>query len=104
MNNYNGWKNWETWNFALHHLDLMTEQALEDLEYYESLADCIDFVCGTWDQIRDGHCEDITGFIDDLVGAYGESIDFKEIAEHIWTDVQDAKKNTASKPLIIKGN
>ena len=96
MNNYNGWKNWETWNFALHHLDHMTEQALEDLEYYECLDDCLEFACSTWYQIRDNQMEDISGFIDNVVGAYGESIDFKEIAEHIWIDVQDAKKTTDS--------
>lgn len=94
MNTYNGWRNWETWHFAVHHLDLMTEQAMEDAEHYESLDDCIEFACATWDTIQDNGLEQSSAFVDNVLDAYGELVDFKEIAEHIWIDIQDHKKNT----------
>lgn len=93
---YNGWANWETWNFALWHVDDLTEQCIElaadgrvpDVQTVHII------VCDYWDEVKDsGPEQNGVGWLGDVIDAYSDSVDFRQIAEHIWEAVESSTEN-----------
>lgn len=90
MSGYNGWANWETWNFALWHIDQIQEIAQE--EYIGGNLNDVRAVSKLaqehWHNVRDNTAEfQDVGWVNDVVDGYESSINWQEIAEHIWDDV-----------------
>jgi hypothetical protein len=96
MSGYNGWKNWATWNFALWHLDHLQDSCIEmwadgQLQDVQSII----VVAGDyWDEIKDsGPEQNGVGWLGDVIDAYTDEVDFREIAEHIWDACQEYEKS-----------
>ena len=90
---YNGWRNWETWNFNLWFDDVFSEDAdhiweqsdhdaneagYQLAEYIEEFAE--EFVFSEYDS---------AGFIADVLGQAQQAIDYREIADHYIMDLED---------------
>lgn len=81
---YNGWANWETWVCNLwlgnDYYDLQEEAQHGDVE---SLADALkemtEIVIGDVSENK---------FLQEIVGGFINTVDFKELAEHAQEDVQ----------------
>ncbi len=96
-NKYNGWTNYETWNFNLwitneeedysHALELAfdSENEYELSKKLESWAE--DMADDVIDHPYNAH-----GFIQDMVNTSIKKVNFYEVAEHMWEDRQDAIK------------
>jgi hypothetical protein len=88
---FNGWTNWETWNFNLWYGDMLqdtvSEYASEEnrsLEYHE----VYNIVNGFVDQLL----EDMTleaGFLSDIIGHGIQALNQYEITEHILNSLLD---------------
>ena len=87
---YNGWHNWETWNFNLWFDNVFSEDARyiyqefpEDAGrhlaiYIEEYAE--EFVFSEYDS---------AGFIADVLGQAQQAIDYREIADHYIMDLEE---------------
>jgi hypothetical protein len=72
MSNYNGWKNYETWNCSLHIMSAF------DGETSKVSADAVeDMVCEYVGKLDAG------SLLQDIVEAYIREVDFEEIADAI---------------------
>ena len=84
----NGWKNWETWLFALHFMDHLHDRVPElhedgefrnatDLEDWlkEFLDDYLHETVGTGDT-----------FVNDIMNGFTGDVDYREIAQHLIED------------------
>ena len=96
-NKYNGWTNYETWNFNLwitneesdysHALELAfdSEHKYELSKKLESWAeDMADDVFSS--------CEHTHGFINDIVNSSIREVNFSQVAEHLWDEVHDEEE------------
>ena len=94
---YNGWTNYETWNFNLHITNEESdyETALEmafDSEHEHELSNRLE----SWaedmaDDVLRSY-EYAHGFIKDMVNSSVKEVNFYEVAEHLWEDRQEAIK------------
>ena len=94
---YNGWTNYETWNFNLHITNEESdyETALEmafDSEHEHELSNRLE----SWaedmaDDVLRSY-EYALGFIKDMVNSSVKEFNFYEVAEHLWEDRQEAIK------------
>ena len=92
---YNGWTNYETWNFNLwitneeEDYSQVMELAFDSEDEYE-LSNKLETLAHEWyDKI---FLDLDTGFISDMVYSSIKSVNFYEVAEHLWTDRQEAIK------------
>ena len=94
---YNGWSNFETWNFNLwitneesdhsHALEMAfdSEHEYELSEKLEEWAnDMADDVLSSYEYAH--------GFIADMVNSSVKEVNFYEVAEHLWEERQEAIK------------
>tara|TARA_R100000700_G_scaffold6425_2_gene10008 strand:+ start:122 stop:439 length:318 start_codon:yes stop_codon:yes gene_type:complete len=94
-NKYNGWTNYETWNFNLwitneeedysHALELAfgSENEYDLSKKLESWAEDMA------DDVID-HPYNVHGFIQDMVNSSVKEVNFHEVAEYLWEDRQEA--------------
>ena len=98
---YNGWTNYETWNFNLwitneeEDYSQVLELAFDSADEYE-LSNKLETLAIEWadkiflDLENRGICH--SGFISDMVNSSIKSVNFYEVAEHLWEDRQGAIK------------
>lgn len=85
MNNYNGWKNYETWIYNLH----LTNAGDVMRDYFEQLSSMNAYELGQYlkseldEQISE---RDLPSLLCDLLMSASSEIDFREIAEHLLND------------------
>jgi hypothetical protein len=91
---YNGWTNYETWNFNLWFYDAFTEQAQEIMDECEGDEDeATDKLASYIEDYADEVLEmPKTGFLADVAGAALRSVNFTEIAEHYINDCEYTKE------------
>ena len=96
-NKYNGWTNYETWNFNLwitnnegdyRHALQLTKDSINKYELSKKLeswaVEMADDVLST--------CEYTIGFIIDMVNSSIKEVNFYEVAEHLWDEVHDEEE------------
>ena len=87
-NGYNGWANWETWNFYLHEGDLLKElyndfkEFDKDLEHGQVHA----MINGYIDQMLEDSGVPESGIFADFIGQGVAKIDIHEITETLMED------------------
>jgi len=90
---YNGWTNFETWNFNLwitneeEDYSQVLELAFNSEDEYELSKKLEELAC-EWADISQLN----SGFISDMVNSSIKEVNFYEVAEHIWEDRQEAIK------------
>ena len=95
-NKYNGWTNYETWNFNLwitntegdyRHALQLTKDSINKYELSKDLEewaeDMADDVVGS---------DSGGGFITDMVNSSVKSVNFYEVAEHLWDEIHDEEE------------
>jgi len=94
-NKYNGWTNYETWNFNLwitntegdyRHALQLTKDSINKYELSEDLNEW------AMDMAYDSLKRDIHGFINDMVSSSIKEVNFYEVAEHLWDEVHDEEE------------
>ncbi len=91
---YNGWTNYETWAVNLwmdndqgskdYYLDLATDYYKTDGEYaIYSLPDALK-------ELHEQALPELKGFAADLLGAAMHSVNWREIAEHLISEVKES--------------
>ena len=87
-NGYNGWANWETWNFFLHEGNVLQEiyndlkETDGDLEYGQ----VYEIVNGYIDQMLEVLEAPTSGIFSDFIGRGIAQLDIHEIAEALMED------------------
>lgn len=98
MSNYNGWKNWETWNCNLHFDNAFSEEAQEVFDKLDS--------CWNWKEsdLKDEFVKILASYIEnnidscadefigdrncsffaDIINSSLRDIDYRQIASHYW--------------------
>ncbi len=80
---YNGWTNYETWNFNLWFDDAFTEEAQEIADRSDDEQSAVDELA----EYIESYAGDVlempkTGFLGDVAGMALRSVNWREIAEH----------------------
>jgi len=91
MTNFNGYTNYETWNFVNWELDYLQEviQDLQDQTYDKlEYGQVYEVVNGHLDQIIESQELPTTGFLGDIVGNAISSIDIHQIATNIHEELE----------------
>ena len=94
---YNGWTNYETWNF-----NLWITNEEEDYKYSLELASdsedvhklskkLKEWACFMADDVLTSH-EYTHGFIKDMVNSSIKEVNFYEVAEHLWEEREEVIK------------
>mgnify|MGYP003108365507 FL=1 len=96
-NKYNGWTNYETWNFNLwitntegdyRHALQLTKDSINKYELSKDLEEWAEDMAD--DVLRS--YEYAHGFITDMVNSSVKSVNFYEVAEHLWDEVHDEEE------------
>ena len=86
MEKYNGWKNYETWLFALHYGDYLQGE-YHDIKELDPELDAVEFVENFIESILiDDLPQNMPSFFSDIIRAAVDSVDVEEIAEHLLED------------------
>jgi len=95
-NKYNGWTNYETWNFNLwitneesdynHALEL-AEDSENKYGLSKKLEEWADSMAEDYKYI-----EQFSGFIMDMINSSIKEVNFYEVAEHLWEDITQRTK------------
>jgi glutamate racemase len=81
---YNGWSNWETWVTNLWLSEMFYDHQVEaQHDSAEELEECLRDA--TWEVIG---CTHHNQFLSEIVSGFMTSVDFREIAEHVFEDVE----------------
>ena len=96
-NKYNGWTNYETWNFNLwitntegdyrHALQLTRDS----IDKYELSKDLEEWAMDMADDVLSSY-EYTHGFINDIVNSSIKEVNFYEVAGHLWDEVHDEEE------------
>ena len=92
---YNGWTNYETWNFNLWitnteaDYSYALEMAFDSLDEYELSKRLKEWACEMADDVLNSH-EYEHGFISDMVNSSIKEVNFYEVATHLWEERQEA--------------
>jgi len=88
---YNGWTNYETWNFNLwitnnegdyRHALQLTKDSINKYELSKDLEE--------WAiEMADECCNFSHGFINNIVNSSIKEVNFYEVAEHLWDEIHD---------------
>lgn len=92
---YNGWANWETWNFMLWHGDDMRQCVNELAEHNHDkieYGDVHQLIEGYIDNLMEQEEYPTTGFIGDAIGMAIQRLDIHEIAQYIYDDMDNDLK------------
>ena len=91
---YNGWTNYETWNFNLwitntegdyRHALQLTKDSINKYELSKDLEE--------WAiEMADECCNFSHGFINDIVNSSIKEVNFYEVAEHLWDEIHDEEE------------
>ena len=96
-NKYNGWTNYETWNFNLwitnnegdyRHALQLTEDSINKYELSKDLEEWAEDMAD--DVLRS--YEYAHGFIKDMVNTSIKEVNFYEVAEHLWDEVHNEEE------------
>lgn len=82
MEKYNGWKNYETWLFAIHYGDYLQEEYL-DLKESNPDLNAVEFLN---DFIEELIPSEAPGFLSDIIRTALESLDVERLAEVLLED------------------
>lgn len=82
MEKYNGWKNYETWLFALHYGDYLQEEYL-DLKELDPDLNAVEFLN---DFIEELIQYEAPSFLSDIIRTALESLDVERLAEVLLED------------------
>ena len=82
MERFNGWKNYETWLFALYYGDYLQEEYLDQKESDPEL-DAVEFLNGFIEELVP---MDAPGFFLDIITTALESLDVERLAEILLED------------------
>ena len=94
---YNGWTNFETWNFNLwitnnegdyRHALQLTEDSINKYELSKDLEEWAEDMAD--DVLRS--YEYAHGFIKDMVNTSIKEVNFYEVAEHLWDEVHNEEE------------
>lgn len=94
---YNGWSNFETWNFNLwitnnegdyRHALQLTEDSINKYELSKDLEEWAEDMAD--DVLRS--YEYAHGFIKDMVNTSIKEVNFYEVAEHLWDEVHNEEE------------
>ena len=94
---YNGWTNYETWNFNLwitnnegdyRHALQLTEDSINKYELSKDLEEWAEDMAD--DVLRS--YEYAHGFIKDMVNTSIKEVNFYEVAEHLWDEVHNEEE------------
>ena len=94
---YNGWSNFETWNFNLwitnnegdyRHALQLTEDSINKYELSKDLEEWAEDMAD--DVLRSN--EYAHGFIKDMVNTSIKEVNFYEVAEHLWDEVHNEEE------------
>ena len=94
-NKYNGWTNYETWNFNLwitneeEDYSQVLEMAFDSLDEYELSKKLEEWAEDMASDALTSY-EYTHGFIKDLVNSSVGEVNFYEVAEHLWEERQEA--------------
>lgn len=92
-NKYNGWTNYETWNFNLwitndesdySHARKLTMACLNKYDLSKQLE--------KWAIDMAEDCSFVHGFISDMVNSSVKEVNFYEVAEHLWDEVHNEEE------------
>ena len=93
-NKYNGWTNYETWNFNLwitneeSDYDFALEMAFDCQNKYDLSKRLEEWVS----DIADDCIGNVGGFIVDMIYNSIREVHFYEVAEHLWDEVHDEEE------------
>jgi hypothetical protein len=88
---YNGWTNYETWNFNLwirneeEDYKYSLELASDSEDVHELSKKLKEWACFMGDDVLTSH-EYTHGFIKDMVNSSIKEVNFYEVAEHLWEE------------------
>ena len=89
-NKYNGWTNYETWNFNLWitneeaDYNYALEMAGESTDKWELSKKLEEWAENMAEDYK--HIEQFSGFIMDMINSSIKEVNFYEVAEHLWED------------------
>ena len=95
---YNGWTNYETWNF-----NLWITNDEEDYRYSLELTSNSEDVYELSQKLEEwalemaDDCSFPHGFISDMVNSSIKQVNFYEVAEHLWEEREAIKKHDGNK-------
>jgi len=96
-NKYNGWTNYETWNFNLWITNAEGDYsharklAMASLSKYELAKQLEKWAIRMSDNVFSS-CEHTYGFINDIVNNSIREVHFYEVAEHLWDEIHDEEE------------
>ena len=94
---YNGWTNYETWNFNLWitneegDYDYATELARDSKDKYALSESLQDWASEMANDVLSSY-EYAHGFITDMVNSSIKTVNFYEVAEHLWDEAHDEEE------------
>ena len=94
---YNGWTNYETWNFNLWitneegDYDYATELARDSKDKYALSESLQDWASEMANDVLSSY-EYAHGFITDMVNSSIKTVNFYEVAEHLWDEARDEEE------------
>ena len=95
-NKYNGWTNYETWNFNLwitneeEDYSKVLELAFDSEDEYELSKKLEELALEMAEDYK--YIEQFSGFIMDMINSSIKEVNFYEVAEHLWDEIHDEEE------------